>query len=349
MVTPYDGLAGSIPPELDILSEFGPAASSNRLQTLGSCPLRYFFKYILGIEGVDEAPPEPGKWLTPSDRGSILHELFHVYMDGLIREGNSPDYDRDIAGLEKLLDDLLDRHERISLPPTSHARDHEREHVMESARIFLREEELFTRDHEPLYAEASVGLPSTDLPTGLDREEPVTLQIAPGRRVRVRGRIDRVDRSRSDGTFVITDYKSGSNWLYTRKDPFHQGRVVQHLLYILMAESCLGESIAHEDGQSARSQARVAAFRFLFPTAQAQGEAVLLTRETLESGRQVLAHLCELAGSGCFVPTDDDNDCKYCDYSPACGNTASQALRVAAKLAADDPVLDPMRKLRGYE
>jgi ATP-dependent helicase/nuclease subunit B len=191
-----------------------------------------------------------------------------------------------------------------------------------------------------------VGLPSTDLPTGLDREEPVLLelakgQIAPGCRIRVRGRIDRIDRSRSDGTFVITDYKSGSNWLYTRKDPFHQGRVVQHLLYILMAESCLGESLG--------SQARVAAFRFLFPTAQAQGEAVLLTRETLESGREVLAHLCELAGSGCFVPTDDDNDCKYCDYSPACGNTASQALRVAAKLAADDPVLDPMRKLRGYE
>ena len=117
--------------------------------------------------------------------------------------------------------------------------------------------------------------------------------------------------------------------------------MVQHLLYILMTEKCLVEAVG--------GTARVAAFRFLFPTAQAQGEAVFLTREALEDGMNVLARLCDLAGSGCFVPTDDDNDCKYCDYSPACGDTAAQALRVAGKLAGDDPVLDPMRKLRGYE
>ncbi|MEE8384859.1 MAG: PD-(D/E)XK nuclease family protein, partial [Dehalococcoidia bacterium] len=166
-------------------------------------------------------------------------------------------------------------------------------------------------------------------------------ELAPGRRVRGRGRIDRIDRRKSDGAFVITDYKSGSNWLYTRKDPFHQGRVVQHLFYILMVESCLTQDAGHA--------ARVAAFRFLFPTVQTQGEGVLLTRETLEEGREVLAHLCDLAGAGCFLPTDDDGDCKWCDYALACGDTASQALRMAGKLKGDDPALDPMRKLRGYE
>ncbi len=338
--TPFEGLTGPLPPELDILSDKGPAASSNRLQTLGTCPLRYFFCYILGIEGIEEEVPEPGKWLTAADRGSILHELFHVYMDGLIREEKTVDYDRDSAGLENLLDDILDRHEKTAPPPTAHARDHEREQMMESARIFLREEEVFTRDHEPLYAEASVGLPPTDLPTGMDREEPVPLELAPGRIVRARGRIDRVDRRRSDGAFVITDYKSGSSWLYTGKDPFHKGRVVQHLLYILMAESCLTPTTG--------AAARVAAFRFLFPTAQTQGEGLILTRETLEEGSQVLAHLCDLAGAGCFTPTDNASDCKWCDYALVCGDTAAQALRVAEKLKGSDPGLDPMRKLRGY-
>ena len=339
--TSFDGLTGPLPPELDILSKQGPAVSSNRLQTLGTCPLRYFFRYILDIEGVDEEPPEPGKWLTPTDKGSILHELFHIYVDGLIREKKTPDYDRDNAGLEELLDNLLDRHGRIAPPPTSHARDHERAQMMESARIFLREEESFARDHEPLYTEASVGLPPTDLPTGLDREEPVPLELAPGRLVRARGRIDRIDRRRSDGAFVITDYKSGSNWSYTRKDPFHQGRVVQHLLYTLMAEQCLL--------QTAGAPARVAAFRFLFPTVQTQGEGLLLMRETLEEGREVLVNLCDLAGAGCFLPTDDAGDCKWCDYALICGDTASQALRVTEKLEKGDPRLDPMRKLRGYE
>lgn len=341
VATPFEGLTGGLPPGLDILSDQGPAASSNRLQTLGVCPLRYFFRYILGIEAVDEEPPEPGKWLRPTDRGSILHELFHIYMDGLIREGRAADYDRDSAGLEKLLDDLLDRHGKTAPPPTSHARDHERVQMVESARIFLREEESFTRDHEPLYAEASVGLPSTDLPTGMDREEPVPLELAPGSHVRARGRIDRIDRRRSDGAFVITDYKSGSNWLYTRKDPFHKGRVIQHLLYIRMAESCLVQTVG--------ATARVAAFRFLFPTAQTQGEGLLLTRETLEEGSQVLAHLCDIARTGCFTPTDEDGDCTWCDYALICGDTAAQALRVTEKLKGSDPGLDPMRKLRRYE
>ena len=338
--TPFDGLAGALPGEMDILSDTGPAVSANRLQTLGSCPLRYFFRYVLGIESVEEEPPEPGKWLSAADRGSLLHEIFHVYVDGLIREGRTPDFDRDLADMEKMLDDYLNGHERTSPPPDAHAREYERAQMMQSVRIFLREEESFTRDHEPLYTEASLGLPPTDLPTGLDREEPVILELAPGRRLKTRGRIDRIDRRRSDGAIVITDYKSGSNWLYTRKDPFHQGRLVQHLLYICMVEKCLTDT---------GTAAHVCGFRFLFPTLQAQGEGVFRTRETLEEGRTVFADLCDLAGEGCFPPTDDEGDCRYCPYALACGDTAAQARRISEKLRGDDPMLAPMRRLRGYE
>lgn len=339
-VSPFDGLTGRPPEELDILSATGPSVSSNRLQTIGSCPLRYFFQYILELESVEEAAPEPGKWLTPSDRGSLLHDLFQVYMDGLIREGRAPDYDRDIDGLYSMLDDLLENHARTNPPPGVHERDHERIQMAESVRIFLREEELFTRGHKPLFAEASIGLPSTDLPTGLDRAEPVTVELIPGARVRVRGRIDRIDRRTSDGAYVITDYKSGSNWLYKQKDPFCQGRVVQHLLYVLAVGQCLADS--GEPG------ARVAAFRFLFPTSQAQGEAVVLDRQKLQEGRAVLGHLLDIAEAGCFTPTDTADDCNWCDYKLICGDIASQALAMAEKLRGDDPALNALRKLRGY-
>jgi ATP-dependent helicase/nuclease subunit B len=140
---------------------------------------------------------------------------------------------------------------------------------------------------------------------------------------------------------VITDYKSGSNWAYRQKDPFLQGRVVQHLLYTMAVQQCLVE--AGEEG------ARIAAFRYLFPTAQAQGEDVQLTRETLEEGREVLGHLCDIAGAGCFAPTDSADDCRWCDYALICGDTASQALRMTVKMEGGDPNLIAMRKLRGYE
>jgi ATP-dependent helicase/nuclease subunit B len=289
---------------------------------------------------VDEEPPQPGQWLTPADRGSVLHDLFHIYIARLIKDELTPDYERDRDKLEGILDGLLDDHERAAPPPSSHVREHERANMAESALIFLREEELFTADHEPLYAEASIGLPSTDMPTELDHPDPVVVALDADRRIRVRGRIDRIDQYRRDGTYVITDYKSGSAWAYTQKDKFREGRVVQHLLYILMVDARLKETLALPP--------QVAAFRFLFPTSSAQGEDVLLTREELTDRMDVLLSLCDLAEAGCFTPTDQPDDCRWCDYTLICGDTRYQAKCIAGKLAGDDESLEPLRKLRGY-
>jgi hypothetical protein len=63
----------------------------------------------------------------------------------------------------------------------------------------------------------------------------------------------------------------------------------------------------------------------------------------------VLGLLTDIAGAGCFTPTDDAADCNWCDYALICGDIAAQALAMAAKLAGGDPNLAAMRKLRGYE
>ncbi len=343
--SPWEGLVGSLPPELDMLSEKGPAVSANRLQTLGRCPLRYFFSYLLEIDRVDEEPSEPDRWLSPADRGSILHDLFHLYMDRLIKAEAAPDAVRDAPELTRSLEELLSRHEAAAPPPSPQVRDHESAQMMDSVRIFLSEEELFTSEHEPLYAEASIGLPSTDMPTGLDCPEPVPVLLetgrGTGRHIQVRGRIDRIDRRRSDGRFVITDYKSGSRTPFAGKDSFNEGRIVQHLLYLLMVEARLKETLALAQP--------VAGFRFLFPTIRDQGESVVLSREELEDRIDVLEDLCCLAESGCFVPTESAEDCRWCDYALICGDTGAQARRIAVKLQeGDDPRLDPMRRLRGY-
>ncbi len=345
----WEGLVGSLPPELDMMSGKGPAVSANRLQTLGKCPLRYFFSYLLDIQRVDEDPPEPDRWLTPAERGSILHDLFHGYMDRLIKTGAAPDADRDTPELTRSLEELLSRHEAATPPPSSQVRDHEALQMADSARIFLSEEALFLSAHDPLYAEASIGLPSTDMPTELDCPEPISVTLGTGgetgggtgRQIRVRGRVDRIDRRNSDGRFVITDYKSGNKKPFTGKDRFKEGRIVQHLLYLLMVEARLKETLALAPS--------VAAFRFLFPTIRDQGDSVVLSREELEDRIDVLEDLCCLAESGCFAPTDTADDCTWCDYTLICGDTGAQARRVAVKLQeGDDPRLDPMRRLRGY-
>ncbi|NQT54468.1 PD-(D/E)XK nuclease family protein, partial [bacterium] len=52
-VTHYDGLVPEAGAENDPTAPDGPVVSASRLQTLGACPLRYFFRYILRLE-----PPE---------------------------------------------------------------------------------------------------------------------------------------------------------------------------------------------------------------------------------------------------------------------------------------------------
>ena len=153
--------------------------------------------------------------------------------------------------------------------------------------------------------------------------------------------MDRIDRRRGDGRFVITDYKSGSKNPFTKKDRFGEGRIVQHLLYLLMVEARLKETLALAP--------QVAVFRFLFPTTRDQGESVVLSREELEERMDVLEDLCSVAESGCFASTDTARDCDWCDYTLICGDTGAQARRMAAKLQeGDDPRLDPIRRLRGY-
>ena len=338
--SPWEGLVGSLPPELDMMSEKGPAVSANRLQTLGKCPLRYFFSYLLDIQRVDEEPPEPDRWLTPLDRGTILHDLFHGYMDRLIKTGDAPNADRDGPELLWALEELLSRHEATAPPPSHQVRDHEASQLADSVSIFLSEEELFTEEHEPIYAEASIGMASTDLPTELDCPDPISVTLGSGRVIRARGRVDRIDRRSSDGQFVITDYKSGSKKPFERKDRFNEGRIVQHLLYLLMVEARLIQTLALAPP--------VGAFRFLFPTTRDQGESVVLTKEELEERMDVLEDLCSLAESGCLAPTDTSDDCTWCDYTLICGDTRYQVKCIADKLAGDDPRLDPMRRLRGY-
>ncbi len=87
---------------------------------------------------------------------------------------------------------------------------------------------------------------------------------APGKRVRLRGRIDRIDRL-ADGGYEVTDYKTGGFWRPSWTGWFGGGRQLQHALYALAAVELLR---ATDPG------ARVAASGYYFPTVKGGGERV---------------------------------------------------------------------------
>ena len=74
-------------PWLDPRSEPGALVSATALETLGTCPLRYLFRYGLRVRPPDDPTYEPDRWLDPRERGTLLHRVF----ERALREARSAD------------------------------------------------------------------------------------------------------------------------------------------------------------------------------------------------------------------------------------------------------------------
>ena len=68
------------------LLAYGPVLSARRLETVGCCPLRYFFRYVLDISPPEELMVDLTRWLDPVEFGNLLHEVFYRFMSELIAE-----------------------------------------------------------------------------------------------------------------------------------------------------------------------------------------------------------------------------------------------------------------------
>ena len=336
-ITPFDGIVPAAGAALDPCTSDKPVSASG-LETAGSCPLRYFFRYGLGIYPLDELQADPDLWLTPLEFGSLLHETFEIFLTQLVAEEKVPNADRDFATLldqlEKQIADFRD-----SVPPPSEAAFlRQREELETACRIFLDVETDYCRTHQPEMFEAAIGMQASGPGTPLDRLEPAEIHLPGGGSLRTRGQIDRIDRM-SESRFSICDYKTGSAYKFKKESPFQQGRVVQNALYLAMIEPILKEHYGPE--------AEAAEFNYFFPSQKVWGRRIGWTREELAEGLPTIDRLCRLIAQGLFLPTDDEKNCGYCDYKAACGDT--KALAAASKIKIDNEnhtELVPLRELR---
>jgi RecB family exonuclease len=345
--TVFDGWIPRPGPELDLTSSAGPTVSASRLETLGQCPLKYFFRYVLDLEPPEELAIDPSVWLDPLARGSLLHEVFEHFLKELIKRGAIPDALRDEPRLMAILDERIS-HYRNEIPPPSEAVfRREQARLRRTARIFLREESEYCREtgNRPLYLEVAVGLEGGESGSELDTEEPVPVKLPDGSSLRVRGRIDRVDRvaGPAPNVFAVWDYKTGGTWKYTQEPrPFWAGRVVQHALYLFVMNARLAAITKEFPG------ARVERFGYFFPSEKASGERIEFTAEELEGGKEVLTRLAKIAANGAFLATTQaDKDCGFCDYRGICGDVEAVAAASARKLREPtNTILAPYAELR---
>ena len=319
MFTEYDGYVPEAGPVLDPAQD-GRVVSPTQLEKAAECPFRHFLERGLGVHAIESGDREQDLWLNPLIRGSLLHDLYAQFHTRCLDEKRSP-VDADHQWLQDCGRQLLDK-TAIEMPPPS-AEVGERE-----ARDFLDDLALFSR--------AEITNPDKRTPVAL--EAPFTDHVvkAGDLTFRIRGRIDRIDQL-ADGTFEILDYKTGSYFAPAWLGTFAGGRRLQHALYGLAAVDILKAS--------KHKKPDVVGATYYFSSAKGQQHPKHIPAQPKAVVTKVLGDLRDLIAQGSFIHSDDEDDCKFCDYGAACGVGAPE--RAKAKL--DAPELESYRRLRNYE
>lgn len=309
--TVYEGKIESDTTVFDPRKNQDITISAGKLEKIAKCPYAYFLENVLRLKVNDDVSYDPTKWLDAKTRGTLLHEIFEKFYKEMKVRREKPYYTKHIERLTKIAKERLNYVKTLVPPPNARTERLESEEIIESCETFLRIEEENSELGEPLYFEYSFG-----------EDAPAVIELPSGT-VHVRGIIDRVDQL-PDGSYHIIDYKTGSSYGYKTKEFFKGGRQLQHLLYTLAIEAYLGV----EAGAVKKSS-------YLFPTRKGAGKRFVREQEetTRTNGKDILEKLLSIVEHGHFTMTDDENECKFCEFKNICRRSTydSDALKQKAQ------------------
>ena len=332
-LTAWDGRLSGPTPELDPRVS-GATTSASRIQELAKCPYSYFLRTVLRIEAPDDLERESTRWLEPRDAGSLLHEVFHAFCDGLVRRGEKPDLGRDGPVIEALAAQRIAAWRERVPPPSDLAFESQREDLLAACRIFLRDEARRAPRVTLRWFEVPFGVGPTDGAASIASLEPVDIPLAPGR-LRLTGKIDRIDEG-EDGSFHVWDYKTGSAYSVQEGKGLRGGRQAQPALYAMAVEALLAR---------AGTPGRVSTSGYFFPGVKGEGQRIAVRLDAAET-RDTLSRLLDLTAAGVFPHATSKDDCRFCEFDAICGGAEEAAARGREKLtAAADALLVRFREL----
>lgn len=294
----YEGLVQIDAAEYDPRLNLARTLSAGKLETLAKCPYSYFLMEVLRIKPIEGLAFDANKWLDPATRGSLLHSIFETFYKQLKHENAKPVVAIHLDKLLALATDLTHQQKEVLPPPNERVYLRELNDILECCRIFLKEEERHSENYDALQFEYAFGI---------GEKEPAVITLPSGE-FKLAGIIDRVDQS-LDGNYHIIDYKTGSSYGYSKNGAFKGGRQLQHLVYALAIEQHLGL----RDGAVEESS-------YYFPTVKGMAERFVRKQDaTLRTnGLTILEQLIDIIKHGQFEMTDDEDDCKFCEFKLVC-------------------------------
>lgn len=200
----------------------GHIYSLTQFNTYAACPFKFFCQRILRLNPRSEASID----LVALDRGRLLHEILHKFFSKYTNQSLSRSMQE--LYLQEIRDvayEVFSRYEKVALPLHLQIWELEKAEIIETLSAFIEheidyQEQVAPSGTQPYHLELDFGLTKKDGHLQFKRNSDV---------IKVRGRIDRVDRSQ-DGKYVAYDYKSSSG--YDMRE-MRMGTDLQIPLYIL--------------------------------------------------------------------------------------------------------------------
>ena len=322
--TTYDGKL--IPDNVfDPRSDGSRAISSSSLESYAQCPRRYFFRTVLRIRPFEELTYEPGKWLDPKNRGTLLHEFYQRFLGDLAGKGlrRDPAKHRELAS--RMLDMVTEEWRDAIPPPSESVFEFEREELQRSLSVFLSEEIGRRSLGFPKHFEVSFGVGGS---SGISLPDPVEIRLPGGGKFKASGRIDRIDHLDAGSRWEVWDYKTGSSYGYHAKGYVSGGRQLQHILYSIAAERILKNA--------GESSPKIIVSGYLFPTEKGEGKCFPRATSRMAEGLKTIEDLFDRMAAGMFVGTAEG--CKFCDYDSICPADREQRWKELAQLGDGEVV-----------
>jgi RecB family exonuclease len=341
-LTAYDGLvawppggeeetalADAVRQALDPTAAGWPVSAS-RLATYAQCGFRYMLQYVLRLEPALE--PEERTLLDPLERGTLFHEVAERFLRELRDTQQLPVTDtpemqaRALALADEGLDGLV-----AACPPRyTFLWERERTRFREGVLSWLRREAANVGRSSPAYFEVAFGLGARTSTTPEPHDpQPLDVELGDGRRLRLSGKIDRIDR-RPDGRLVLRDYKTGRAPWKDDGGQFKGGRQLQIPFYILAVAKLLPDKTVAE-----------AILDYVYCGRQVGFDLESVTGERF---RALLRGMLDAIAQGRFV--QEPSSCTWCDYTAVCGPRPLLELRRHYKI--NDPRLQQVLRLRDF-
>lgn len=186
------------------IDHFSAPVAPTHLEAWVSCPHAYFVRYVLGVQPVDDLADQME--ISGAERGVLIHlvlDRFHrEVIDGMLPQpgvhGWTLEHWRRLNQLFELVADEFE-----------HAGRTGREASWRVERETVRADlaQWWVHDRARVTANGATVISSERSFGGSDGD--VTLPLPGGRRLQVKGQIDRVDRT-SSGSLIVVDHKTGS-------------------------------------------------------------------------------------------------------------------------------------------